>query len=500
MKVTRRRQLFYQPRRSNLYRIFALVLVILVVAWFAAHLKSGSVRNPFDPTPTPTRTSSSWAEEGDADFDAGDLKAAITAYNQATLTNSLDAGAWAKLARIQAYSSRLLTNDTQRLARLEQARQSIDRAVALAPDDSDVHAYRAFVLDWSADPALDPLRASGSPKAADLLLQAEQEAVVAQSLNNQNALALAYYAEILTDEQKWTQAEQVIQQALLIDPNIMDVHRAYGYVLESIGSYNQAIQEYQKALAINPNLTFLYISVGTNYRTLAKNSTIDTETSQLYQQALDNFVKAVNINTANKDQDPTPYIAIAKTYSQEGEFFIAAQNALQAIAFDPTNADLYGQLGIIYQKGRNYESAIYALQCAVLGCDPAVDKNVNCQARYARDCAVGDDSVKVNGLALSPNTEFYYAAYGSVLAALSPNHPEYCTHAVTVLTELQAQYGSDPTISAIAKDGLDICSGVLARLAETPTPAYTPTPVPTPRFTPALRTPPTPFFYPTWTP
>jgi len=500
MKVNRRRQLFYQPRRSNLYRIFGLVLAILVAVWFVAQLRNGSVRNPLDPTPTPTRTSSSWADEGDADFAAGDLKAAINAYNEATLINPLDAGAWAKLARIQTYSSRLLTNDAQRLARLDQARQSIDRAVALAPDNSDVHAYRAFVLDWSADPALDALRANGSPQAADLLLQAEQEAVVAQSLNNENALALAYYAEILTDEQKWSQAEQVIQQALQLGPTIMDVHRAYGYVLESTGAYNQAIQEYQKALAINPNLTFLYISVGTNYRTLAKSSTIDTETARLYQLALDNFVKAVQINTVNQNQDPTPYIAIAKTYSQEGQFNAAALNALQAIAFDPTNADLYGQLGIIYQKGRNYESAIFALQCAVLGCDPAVDKNVNCQARFARDCAAGDSSVKVNGLALSPNTEFYYAAYGSVLAALSPNHPEYCTNAVTVLTELQNQYGSDPTLGAIAKDGLAICAGVAARAAETPTPAYTPTPVPTPRFTPALRTPPTPFIYPTWTP
>jgi len=304
----------------------------------------------------------------------------------------------------------------------------------------------------------------------------------------------------LTDEQKWSQAEQVIQQALELGGDLMDVHRVYGYVLESTGDYNGAIQEYQKALAINPNLTFLYISVGTNYRTLAKNSTSDTLTTQLYSLALDNFVKAVQINTVNQDQDPTPYIAIAKTYSQEGEFNAAALNALQAIAFDPANADLYGQLGIIYQKGRNYESAIFALQCAVMGCDPAVDKNVNCQARFSRDCTADDVSVKVDGLALSPNTEYYYASYGSVLAALSPNHPDYCTNAVTVLTELQTQYGSDPTLGAIAKDGLAICAGVLARSVETPTPASSLTPVPTPRYTPALRTPPTPFLYPTWTP
>jgi tetratricopeptide (TPR) repeat protein len=30
---------------------------------------------------------------------------------------------------------------------------------------------------------------------------------------------------------------------------LMDVHRAYAYVLESLGDYKQAIEEYDKALA-----------------------------------------------------------------------------------------------------------------------------------------------------------------------------------------------------------------------------------------------------------
>jgi len=62
-----------------------------------------------------------------------------------------------------------------------------------------------------------------------------------------------------------------------------------------------------------------------------------------------------------KIQDPFPYLAIAKTYAQEGDFFAAALNAQKAVAIDPTNADLYGQLGDIYKRGRNFETAILAL-------------------------------------------------------------------------------------------------------------------------------------------
>ena len=99
--------------------------------------------------------------EGEASFDAGNLPAAISAYQDAVKVDPNNAEALAELARIQTYSSRLLSNDTDRLARLTEALQSADQAKAIAPEDSNVLAIRAFVLDWNADPNLDPLRPCG---------------------------------------------------------------------------------------------------------------------------------------------------------------------------------------------------------------------------------------------------------------------------------------------------------------------------------------------------
>ena len=461
MKVNRRRTLFYRRRTSNLYRMFILVILILAGIWFTTRLSTGKLRNPFDPTPTSTRTNNSLVLEGATQFKAGALDLAIAAYQQAATQGSTgDPHVWTELARIQAYSSRLLSNDADRLKRLTEAMQSADQAVAIAPDDSDAFAIRSFVLDWNADTALDPLR-TGDKKAADFIFAADQDAVHALSLNSQNPLALAYYAEILVDEQKWNQAELYIKPALELGPQVMDVHRVYGYYLESTANYRQAIDEYQKALEIYPNLTFLYITIGHNYRTLAFLSTLPAQQSDLYNSARASYAKAITINDQLKISDPSPYLAIAKTYAQQGQFFAAALNAQKAIELDPTNADLYGQLGDIYKRGRNFETSIIALRCAVEGCDASA----SCQAVLGGSDCVG---AEVKALVLNPNSATYYLDLGSVLSAFAPNKPEYCPEVESLLTQIKVAYPDNTIITRNADVGLAICAEVTAALTQTP--------------------------------
>jgi tetratricopeptide (TPR) repeat protein len=461
MKVIRRRTLFYKRRTSNIYRLFVLVVLILAGVWFTTRLSTGIIRNPFEPTPTSTRTINSLLLEGETQFKAGALNQAIAAYQQAAGQGSSgDPQVWTELARIQAYSSRLLSNDADRLKRLTEALQSADQAVTLAPDDSNALAIRAFVLDWNADPALDPLRA-GDKKAADFIFDAEQDAVHALSLNSQNPLALAFYAEILVDELKWNQAELYIKPALELGPQVMDVHRVYGYYLESTSNYQEAIDEYQKALDLDPNLTFLYITIGHNYRTLAFLSTITAQQDDLYNSARKSYGKAITINDQLKISDPSPYLAIAKTYAQQGQFFAAALNAQKAIELDQTNADLYGQLGDIYKRGRNYETSIIALRCAVEGCDASA----SCQAVLAGADCVG---VEVKPLVLNPNSATYYLDLGSVLSAFAPNKPEYCPEVVNLLTQIKVAYPDNSVITRNADVGLAICAEVTAGLSQTP--------------------------------
>jgi tetratricopeptide (TPR) repeat protein len=445
MNVPIRRPIFHRRSQSNVYRMFFWVVLILGGLWFIRQVQSGVVKPLFLPTPTPTRTANSFALEGEAQFTAGQLDAAIAAYQEAVKVEPLDADSWAKLARIQTYSTALLVADAEQKDRLTQALESIDRAAALSPDDSTVHAIRAFVLDWNANPVL-----MGTDLAQEYLAEAEREAVRALQLDNANTLALAFYAEILVDQQKWTQGELNIRQALERNPSLMDVHRVNAYVQESLGQYTLAIQSYERAISIAPNLTFLYLRAGANYRRLAFDSQNADTGRQLAEKSLEYFAKAAQINDQLGVQDPVPYLSISRTYSQMGEFFIAARNVQRALDFDLTNADMYGQLGIIYFKSRNYEGSIPTLACAVRGCSG----EDSCIGRGLVGCDEANPGVVVQGLPLSLNTVDYYQVYFSVLAALGPRDESYCPEALRTVAEVQA--------SGFIADRPDIANNIIA--------------------------------------
>ena len=447
--MKRQSDIFFRKPSTNPYRLFILLILIMGGVWLIRQIEQGNITRPFTPTPMPTRVAQSYALEGDAQFEAGKLDAAITAYQEATRVDPTDAEVWSKLARIQIYSSAQLTTDDQQRDRLQEGLASINKAAELAPDDSAVHATRAFVLNWNANSII-----FGEEQAADYLLEAEQEAVRALQLDNQNTLALAFYAEILVDEQKWGQAEQYILQAVEKDNTLMDVHRIYAYVLESLGQYNQAIQEYDKAIAISPNLTFLHLRAGANYRRLAFGSNNDATRTQLYESSLEYFAKAARLNEQLGIEDPIPYLSIAKTYSQEGEYFVAARNVQKALEIDPANPDIYGQLGIVYFKSRNYEGSIPAFKCAIRGCTA----EESCDGRGG--CGPNDEPSEVIGLDLSGNTVVYYYTYGSVLSALSRPQENYCEEAMTVMGEVRAVYSNDRDIMGIVQAGEAICQSL----------------------------------------
>jgi len=416
------------------YRSVVLLLVIFGLIFMLRSVDSGAIQPLFMPTYTPTRTFTSYATEGETHFIAGDLTQAIAAYQQALQIEPNNADLWAELARIQVYSSTLLTTDQTKRARLEEANQSVDNAIAVEPENSTAWAVKAFVLDWLANPGL-----VGDEWQA-LLTQAEQAAVKAIQIDNQNTLALAYYAEVLVDQQKWLQADQNIEQAVQRDPSLMDVHRINGYVQESLGNYSEAVGEYLRAVEINPNLTFLYISIGVNYRNLRQ-----------YDLALEYFAKAAVINEQLGVQDPIPYLSIGNTYVQQGQFFSAGLNARKGLRLDPENPDVYAQLGIIYHKARNYEGAIPAFRCGLQGCNAQ-------EACDVRQCdPATEPMVSIQGMPLTASTVVYYFTYASVLAGMHRESNGYCVEAMEILRELRRGFSTDETVMGIVEENEVIC-------------------------------------------
>jgi tetratricopeptide (TPR) repeat protein len=467
MNLPPRQPLFNRRPQSNIYRMFLWVTLLLFFIWMLQKIEKGEIQPLFQPTLTPTRSANSYALEGDANFTAGNLDAAIQAYQEAVRVDPGNAQTWAKLARIQTYSSAFLITAEQRKARLQEALASARKAVELAPDDSTAHAILAFTLDWNADSTIykdDP------QQVQKFLLEAEQEAVRALQLDSSNTLALAFYAEVLLDQQKWSQAEQYINQALQREDadRLMDVHRVNAYLLETLGQYNRAITEYDKAIALEPNFTFLYLRAGANYRRLASEIPSLEAARPVYEQSLEYFDKAARINEQLKVFDPTPYLSIARTYSQLGEFFAAARNVQKALEYDPANADIYGQLGIVYFRSRNYEGSIYALKCATYGCSG----EDSCLGRGLDQCYpdLGENPQEIRGLPIDPNTVVYYYTYGSVLAALSRPRDNKCGEAMRVFQDVRSELNANPQAYAdavgvilnIIEDGEFICNSLAA--------------------------------------
>jgi tetratricopeptide (TPR) repeat protein len=220
MYIQERKNLFHRPGgQSNPYRVMLLLLIIVVLVAVLRSYAQGQIWPPFVPTPTPTRTVNSYVVEGSTHFQAGNLEKAIESYQKAIAMEPNNTELMVELAKIQVYSSNTLTTDAERRQRLQDALDVMDTAKALAPNDANVLATRAFVLNWNANPTL------AGDRAVELQNEAESEALMALQFDGKNPLALAYYTEILTDQYKWVQAQQYMAQAMEYGPEYMDVHR-----------------------------------------------------------------------------------------------------------------------------------------------------------------------------------------------------------------------------------------------------------------------------------
>jgi tetratricopeptide (TPR) repeat protein len=439
---------------SSPTNILILSIALVFSLFLLRSVQTEQIKSPFAPTPIPTRTADSYRFEGETQFFAGNLNRAIEAYRGAVNLEPNNVRIMSELARIQVYSSTALTTSAEKRTRLMDALEIANRAVETDPDDSTAHAVRSFVLNWLAS------RDIVGDEYDSYLVQAEQAAVRAIQLDSRNALALAYYAAILLDQMKWQQAEQNIRAALEQDDSLMDVRRINAFILESTGDYNGAIEEYTRASSINPNLTFLLIRAGVIYRHLAQTSRNEEIKQIQYNQALDRFAQAVDINRQLGINDPIPYIAIANTYTQMGEFFIAGRNIKAALRFDPTNPNVYANLGMVYWRSRNYEGAIPAFKCAVRGCDAKESCLVREDCREDTPIEEVDPQIEIQALELDSSTVVYYYVYGSVLAGMHrPGIPtNYCAEAVQILREVRTRFSENAEIMHIVQASESICA------------------------------------------
>ena len=442
-----RKPLFRRKRRSNPYVIVLLIGLIMVGVYFLLSIQRGEIKPLFEPTPTATRMPVSYMLEAETQFKAGNFAAAIAAYGEASKADPNDAKLMADLARLQTYYSNLANTVDEKKQRLGDAMKNVDQANLLKPDDPYILAIRALVYDWNS------YSEYAGEFSAQYLNEADRTAQRAIQLDANNALAYAFLAEInIDDGYKMDQAQVNIQRALELGPDLMDVRRVAGVVLEANGDYAQAIEAYKKALEITPNFTPLYVRIGINYRALARRMPIASdEFNATFATAASYYEKAVIINTQLGIVDAVPYIGLANTYAESGDFFASVLNMRKVLNLLPDNSDVYAQLGLVYHKSRNYEGSIEAFKCAIEGCssvESAIVRQVNLES-------AGDHPI--SPVTLSDSTAQYYYTYASVLAGMHRPGSCLCERALPVMDLLRQRYPEDNMIMNIIRQNEDIC-------------------------------------------
>lgn len=411
-------------RRANPFRVIALLAVIGIII-LINQLVIPTMPTLFGSTPTPTRPPESFITDAQALEKEGKYALAIQTYNQAVLADPKNPSNFVALSRLYAYTGNY-----------QEAIINAENALLINPQNDTAMALRG----WAYGLAGDNIKAVGSLNDA-------------LALNKDNAAAYGYLAEVYVymlqlgqgDLNTLDNAINASKTAIALAPNTLETHRGRGYVLEYTANYEEAVAEFEAAVAINPNIADLHLALGRNYRA-----------TQAYDKAITEFSKANALNPT----DYTPELLISRTYAQNGDYAKSIQYGEAAVVDDPSNALLYGYLGLVYWKQQQYYDAVDALRLSVRG-------------------GTNKDGVVVEGLPLDYGRvgEFYYT-YGLALSKLGQ-----CGEALQIAQAVATNLRNDEISVYNAQEVINTCER-LAKEGKSDVPTQVPTITPTPANTP----------------
>lgn len=389
----------HRRRRPNFFG-WAILILVLLFGYYFDQVYITQIDNPFEPTPTPTRSPESFVTEAEALYAEGKLLPAIESYQQAINSSPQDSSLYVAIARVQIFAGLY-----------EEAQKNAENALLLNPNNALAYGVHAWALDFQGG------RNGEAQASIDNALR----------LDPNNALIHAYYVDVLISQgfESYAKAAEESRVALALNPDIVETHRARALILEATQNYEEALAEYQAAIDLNPNIPILYIGLGLNYRIL-----------QVYDKAVEAFTKANALNPA----DPLPDLYISRTYATIGDYEKAIQYGETSVQDRPGDASLRGNLGVMYYRNFFWPDAIQQLGYAIYG-------------------GLTEDGVEIEGIPLvnEPLVAEYYYTYGLALARTNQ-----CGEALPVAQTIQSRVPNDENAVFAADEIIRICSENLA--------------------------------------
>lgn len=425
--MTRRR------KRPNFFGWTVFGLVVLF-GYYLNQVYLPAQPNPFEATPTATRSAESLVTEAENLFRNGKLLQSIDAYQAAINASPQNPALYIEIARVQMWAGQY-----------EEAQENAENALLLNPNNSMAHAVLAWALGFQGN-------------NSDAMTAIE----TAIELDSENAIAHAYRVEILIDSQSFDNiatAADVSRTALALAPDAIETRRARAYLLEATANYEEAVQFYREAIEVNPYIPILHMELGRNLRFL-----------EVYDEAIKEFTLANTLSPS----DPEPDLFISRTYATIGDYAKAIQYAEQAVKERATDPNLRGNYGVMLFRNFLYQQALEQLGLAVRG-------------------GKSEDGLPIVGLSLTSSVRSveYYYTYGLALARTNQ-----CGEALKISQQIQAGVPTDENAVFAAEEMVRICEENLANPPEdTPAPTGSeetieaPTETPAPQATEVTSTP-----------
>jgi len=247
----------------------------------------------------------------------GDLKGAEALYRQALAADDSLVDAWRNLGAMLRQQGRgaeglncseqavrrrpndeslwgNLGNVLRDLGRLEDSRQAFERAIQLAPQLLGPRLGMAITLNRSGEywpliqgmtPLLDGLPAQTNAQAADLLLevgnayhnlgQPEQallhwKRALALAQGDQQLLMVLNTAQVLCEQQRHGQAEELLRQQLEHHPQNSNLLYALGVTAKGQGRWEESCALFEQALELDPGYVICLNTYGLLLRDLGR--------------------------------------------------------------------------------------------------------------------------------------------------------------------------------------------------------------------------------------
>ncbi len=416
-----------EGRRSNPWRVMALLAMLIGVVYLLRAQQRGEVQPLFLPTPTATRTGLSFAEEAQVHFAAGDLPAAIRTYEAGIAVDPGNAELWAMLARVQTYNSFLLTTQEERRQSLAEARRNVDQAIEVNPDSAIAHTIRALVYDWSASAEVkdtitvgDQVRVSGTIGEGGMITAnvielegLDLEAAAEEESSEGAALVFSGQVDAITDE-SWVVSGRTVELTPLT--LIRDKNRREIFLAEAQNAATRALQ-----LETNFSLANAYrAEILVDQGNLAQAADLS---NAALSNALEQGVQTTFLMDIHRVR--------ATVFENQGFYNSAIEEYLEAAKINPNLTILYLKIGANYRALSQFDQALEYFDKA---------------ARINAQLGIQDPNPYLAiGNTYSRDGEFFVASINMQRALLiSPTNPEIYARLATVFFQARNYEGSIP--------------------------------------------------------